>query len=191
MNFRWRLFLCLAFAVLAGTTVEAITDYLESRASLREQVNESLAQLQTFTDTALFFENGEPQVDETLELPFDSRVRVLRDDDVLLELDRVERAAELALREQDLPDGLKLELAVDTRTYEDILNASFRRDLTDDVIQVLLSTIVAFALSSFFLRPLQTLNKAMSDMAQQKFPEPTEANSSSAMFRKVATMFAP
>jgi hypothetical protein len=169
MNFRWRLFLCLAFAVLAGTTVEAITDYLESRASLREQVNES----------------------ETLELPFDSRVRVLRDDDVLLELDRVERAAELALREQDLPDGLKLELAVDTRTYEDILNASFRRDLTDDVIQVLLSTIVAFALSSFFLRPLQTLNKAMSDMAQQKFPEPTEANSSSAMFRKVATVLVP
>lgn len=189
MNFRWRLFLCLALAVLAGTTVEAITDYLESRESLRKQVDESLEELQTFTDTALSVENGQPQVDRSLELPFDSRVRVLQGDDVLLELDRMERSAALALREQDLPDGLRLELAVDTRTYRDILNASFRRDLTDDVVQVILSTIVAFMLSSFFLRPLKTLNKAMSDMAQQKFPEPITVPRGNDVLAKLANTF--
>lgn len=189
MSFRWRLFICLAIAVLAGTTVEAITDYLESRESLREQIDESLGQLQEFTDTALFFENGEPQIDGTLEVPFDTRVRILRENDVLLELDRSESEAELALREQDLPDGLKLELAVDTRTYRDILNDSFRRDLTDDVIQVILSTFIAFILSSFFLRPLKTLHKAMDDMAQHRFPEPITVPKGNDVLAQLATTF--
>jgi signal transduction histidine kinase len=189
MSFRWRLFICLAVAVLAGTTVEAITDYLESRASLREQIDESFEQVQAFTEAALSFENGEPQVDRSLQLPFDSRVRVFRDDNVLLELDRMERAAKLAFRERDLPDGLRLELAVDTRTYRDILNDSFRRDLTDDVVQVILSTIVAFILSSFFLRPLKTLHKAMSDMAQHRFPEPIAVPKGNDVLAQLATTF--
>jgi signal transduction histidine kinase len=189
MSFRWRLFLCLALAVLAGTTVEAVTDYLESRASLRGQIDESLEQVREFTDTALSFENGEPRVDGTLEVPFDSRVRVLREDNVLLELDRSEREAELALREQDLPDGLRLELAVDTRTYRELLNTSFRRDLTDDVIQVLLSTFVAFILSSIFLRPLKTLHKAMKDMAQHRFPEPIAVPRGNDVLAQLANTF--
>jgi signal transduction histidine kinase len=189
MSFRWRLFICLAIAVLAGTTVEAITDYLESRASLREQIDESLGKLQDFTDTALSFENGQPQIDRTLEAPFDTRVRVLQGEDVLLELDRSERKAELALREQDLPDGLRLELAVDTRTYRDILNDSFRRDLTDDIVQVVLSTFIAFILSSFFLRPLKTLHKAMNDMAQHRFPEPIAVPKGNDVLAQLATTF--
>jgi signal transduction histidine kinase len=172
MSFRWRLFICLAIAVLAGTTVEAITDYLESRTSLRGQIDESLDRLETVADAALQVERGQYSLTSSAELPFNSRLRVLRGDTVLLELDRTEQKASLAFRERTLADGFTLELAVDTRTYREILNDSFRRDLTDDVVQVILSTIVAFILSSFFLRPLKTLRKAMNDMAQHRFPEP-------------------
>ncbi len=172
MNFRWRLFLCLALAVLTGTTVEAFTDYYESRAILSRQIDDSLTTLESFAKAAFISENGTLRLLENApDIPAGSRFRVMQQGKSLLEVDLTSPDAELALKELDSED-YSLELAIDTRIYRELLTNNFRRDLTDDVVQVVLSTIIAFILSGFFLRPLKTLNKAMNDMSQQRFPEP-------------------
>lgn len=172
MSFRWRLFCCLALAVLTGTAVEAVADYLELRESVGLSTAAALERTETFARGALRFENGVPNVPEALPgAPDDARIRVLRAGRAVLEINHLQPGAELATARRAL-GAFTLELAVDRRPYSEALTGSLRRDLTDDAVQVVLSIGVAWLLSTFLLRPVRSLDRALVAVSKQQFPGP-------------------
>ncbi len=173
MSFRWRLFTCLAVAVLIGTAVEAVTDYFELRSSVRTVTAEALTRAELSARAALRFENGRLKVPRPPpDAPDNSRFRVLRQGNEVLRVDRLGAGAELASARVALAEGYTLELTVDTRRYRQAFSASLYRDLTDDALQVVLSVLVAWLLSTFLLRPMRTLDRALDAVSQQRFPGP-------------------
>ena len=172
MSFRWRLFCCLALAVLTGTAVEAVADYLELRESVGLSTAAALERAETFARGAVRVENGVLNVPEAFPgAPNDARIRVLQGGQVVLDINHLQPGAELEAARRVL-GAYTLELAVDRRPYREALTSSLRRDLTDDAVQVVLSIGVAWLLSNFLLRPVRGLDRALVAVSEQQFPGP-------------------
>lgn len=190
MSFRWRLFLFLFLAVLVGTTVDAVRDYLELRDLYQAEVEQALDQTELFAGAALNVTVNPPtlkQMDVTM--PQGSSFRLLQGDSVVLESNPPNPDADLKIRERSLENDYRLEIAVDRQVFRDRINAELRKDLTDDVFQILLSVLIAWLLSGFLLRPLKILNKAINDVSQQRFPEPIPVPSGNDVLSQLATSF--
>ena len=173
LSFRWRLFLAITLAVLVGTTVEAVMDYLTLREERTEVTQTALDDVQSFAEAAISFEESAPQLlGLTQEPPNGSRFRVRRANEIILEAANLQPEANLAFRRAALPEGYTLELAVDTLPLTEALVRGFRRDLTDDGVQIALSVLIAWALSLLLLRPVVRLNRAINAVSQQDFPDP-------------------
>ena len=175
ISFRWRLFCALLFAMLIGTTVEAVMDYLELREARTEAVQDALDAVQDFAEAAISFEGDAPALPGLAQQPpSDSLFRVTRTREVVLEVTNVQPEATFATRRVALPDGYALEIAVDTEPLTRALEQSFRQDLTDDGVQIVLSVLLAWWLSLLALRPLERLKGAVNTLSQQSFPAPIQ-----------------
>ncbi len=172
MSFRQRLFCFFAVIILTLSVFEIVTDTLEQRRSLTIQANRALETLDNYADVAIRFEAGKPVENQGEPIPFDSRIRVLEGNAVLLTLDQSRPGAMFMTRERALSATQKLEVAVDTRLYREVLAQSFWRDLTYDIFNILLSLGLAWWLSGFALASLEKLNTSIHESVAQKFPSP-------------------
>ena len=170
MSFRWRLFCCLALAVLIGTLTESVLDYATLRADMRAETEAALRRTEAFARGALRSQGGVPRA--LPSAPEGSRIRVLGPDGVVLERSRLGPGAQLATSRAALADLYTLELAVDRRPYRARLAERLRDDLSGDAVQVALSVLAAWLLSLILLRPMRTLNRALEAVSQQRFPTP-------------------
>lgn len=171
MSFRWRLLSCLALAVLVSAAVEAATDYLELHLDVARELERAFDQVEASVEVALGVGGDRPDLaGAAYNLPPDSRVRVLRGDTVVLVLGRTRADAALLFEKRTLPDGQRLEIAVDAQRYRAPLVASMRQDLLDSGIQVALSLLIVALLARFLLRPVRRLMEAVNEVSLQRFP---------------------
>jgi hypothetical protein len=170
MNFRQRLFLMFVMVTLTLASVEIITDSIEQRRGVRLEAERALDELEHLADVAVRFDGVRPFENTNESIPFNSRIRVLEGQQVLLTLDQTQPGAMLVTREKAVTSSQRFELAVDIRSYRAVLINSFQRDLTYDLIGIVLALGVAWWLSGIALKPLEKLSQAMSQPAPQPLP---------------------
>lgn len=190
MSFRWRLLTCLALAVLVGTAVEALTDYLALQRNFRRQLSETFERVEVFAETAVHFEGNRPTLAGSADdLPLGSLLRLLDEEEIILELDRTQAGADLIIQESVLRGGYTLELGVDPHVYRTHLISSLRQDLIDDGLQIALSVAIASLLAHFLLHPVRVLTRAVNEVSLQHFPEPVPVPPGNDAFALLARSF--
>jgi signal transduction histidine kinase len=167
MNFRQRLFLWFAVIILTATFIEFITDYVGQRQSLTFQVEKALDTLEDYAAVAVRFDAGVPVKNKLESIPFDSRIRVLEGNNVLLSLDQTKSGAMFSIREKALTATQRLELSVDIGTFRSVLMSSFWRDVRYDIFNILITLGLAWWVSGLALRPLERLAKSMKESSVQ------------------------
>lgn len=168
MGFRWRLFLCLTVAVIAGAVFDAVADYAGLRYRLPQQLERTLDRAELVATVAVSLESGVPALPGVARTtPQDTRFRVLRGDSVILAVSGLRGTPDLVLRERPLPSGYTLELAVDRAALRATVLASLRQDLTDDLPEIILSVLLAWLLAGFLLHPLRAITRALGVLSLQ------------------------
>ena len=190
MSFRWRLFLFLVIAILAGTIVDAIRDYRELQDVYQERIEQALDQTELFARVATNLNTHPPTIRQmSVTLPQGSSFSVLQGENAILEWPALNSESDLKTRTLTLEDDYELEVAVDTQLFQNQINAELRKDLTDDSFQVFFSVLIAWMLSNFLLRPIRVLNQAIDDVSQQRFPEPIRVPGDNDVLSELATSF--
>ena len=189
MSFRQRLFGLFTIIILTLSFFEIVTDVLEQRRSLDIQTTRALDTLDNYADVAIGFIAGKPVENQAEPIPFNSRIRVLEGTTTLLTLDQTTSGAMFITRERAITSTQKLELAVDTRLYREMLAQSFWRDLTYDIFNILVALGLAWWLSGLTLRSLERLSTAIHESVAQKFPTSVTVPAGNDVVSKLAKGF--
>lgn len=189
MSFRWRLFLFLTLAVLAGALIDAIRDYRELQESYQVNVDTALDNVELFARVAIDINQKPPVLRHmNVAIPPGGSFRLHEQGQAVLEWPSLNTESKLKTRTVEL-DNYTLEVAVNTKLFRQQINAELRKDLTDDGMQVTISVFIAWLLSNFLLRPVRVLNKAINEVSQQRFPAPIPVRNENDDLSQLATSF--
>jgi signal transduction histidine kinase len=191
MSFRLRLFLFLFLAVLIGEIVDIIRDYQELNETYTTRVEQTLDQVALFAQTITDFSSDPPvfsSPDLNITVPEGGSFSVLRGSEMVLHYPQTIPATSVT-RTYSTTNGYTVQLEVDKEVFNRQMVQEFRRDLLDDVLQIVSSLIIAWLLSGFLFRPLKTLNAAINAVSLQKFPEPIPVPPGKDVLSQLATSF--
>ena len=192
MSFRLRLFLFLFLAVLIGEIVDIIRDYQELNETYATRVEQTLDQVAWFAETATDFGSDPPTLtkpDLGITMPEGGSFNVLKDGEIAIHYTGSPSNTPVVTRSYTTTNGYTIELEVDKQVFDRQMSKEFRRDLLDDIFQIVSSLIIAWLLSGFLFRPLRTLNAAINDVSLQKFPEPIPVPPGRDVLSQLATSF--